>query len=79
MSKTVTQLKAEIIRAQKSWRVGMWCRLRGWQAHWPQQNAKIVGIVKETGVVMLDRKILNESVWHIMDLSKPFVSATPNA
>lgn len=53
------------------WRAGMWVRIKGWQAHWPQRTAKIIA-VSDGGTAFLDRKILNESAWHVDDLAKPF-------
>lgn len=72
MSYTAQQYKDRMALEQKRLKRGMWVRLKGWQMHWPQENAKILEINRDTGTVILDRKILRKGIWNITDLAKPF-------
>ncbi len=53
-------------------RKGMWVRLKGWQMHWPQQNAKIASVSTDRTDVVLDRPICGRKAWKMSDLSKSF-------
>lgn len=53
-------------------RKGMWVRLKGWQIHWPDQNAKIASISLDKKHAVLDRPILGRRAWPVSDLAKSF-------
>lgn len=53
-------------------RKGMWVRLKGWQIHWPSEDAKIASISSDRTEVVLDRPILRRRAWKLSDLAKSF-------
>jgi hypothetical protein len=58
------------MKGHQPFRKGTLVRLKGWQAHWQKQNAKIASINTARTEAILDSPILGRRAWRIADLSK---------